>query len=445
MDTKYRAFVKDCLDLNAVPKAFLIIMSGDVAGDVLTRATSSFTCFEEVPENVHEGDVLVLYAPSGRSIYTGVISAINQKDIDCDQIQALFDYNWFYRLFAKDKLEQEIAEIYTDFKAGVIGDIVGSVPEANEENWLKNKLYLSWDTSVNKYRQYKITREVEREEQENGTYVENVIYQKTQLGVIDASEENWQEFDFTVDGFKTQEDKLFLKKYGAFTITYEGQQSVHLPTPETVDEMRNMEQFMYDVFKDYDVVTQIDIPYGSGCKINFKTADFTGMRIAKNSADIISISPTTEVEDTNKLVVFSADGGYRGTYYATDNGIIENSDSSERLPVINTVYVTSNDSIEDIKANNLKEKLYNHEIVFEMSLQSNLIDFFEWNFGTPLEIIYKGKIYKSIYTGYKYSFSDGAHPTTVEVTCGIVRTRLTDKFNMLNIESSSLLSDRISK
>ena len=297
MDAKYRAYIKDCLNLNGTPKAFVTVLDGDIAGDALTRSSSSFTCLDDIPDIVNEGDVIVVYEPSGQTIYQGVISAINQKTIDADQIYSLFDYDWFTRQWSEDTLEHEIADIFNDFIAGKIGEVVSSVPTANETNWLINKL--SYVLNGEHFDQYRVNKDVEQvQDPSTGTYTENVTYQTVKLTGSSST---------TLPD--DQIDSMFAKKYGGFTVTYEGKQELHLPTPEDNSSLRNMEDFIYELFSNYNIVLEIRIPFNSGCSINIKTADYSGTKIAKNSANIISISPTTEVEDTNKLVVFSSEGG----------------------------------------------------------------------------------------------------------------------------------------
>ena len=431
MAAVYRAYIKDCLDLSGLPKVFTTIEEGDVSGDVLTSASSSFKSFDDITTKVDLGDVFCLYDPNGNVIYQGVISSLSYDEdtklttIDTNSIYNLFDLDWFYRVFKEDHLEHEIADIFSDFIEHKIGFVVNTLPEANEDNWMLNKLYYKQETRDGQqvYVDYRIVKEVTNEKKPNSDeYIEKIEYLMVDLG-NSASQ--------TPETY--QQDILFNNKYSVFTVTYEDSQEVHLPGLEDVGDMRNMQEFIYTLFSDYGIVIDVTIPYEGNCGIHIKTANYEGTKVAKNAASIISITPTTETEETNKLVIFSSSGSYRETFYATTEGITDDSSSDKRLPIINTEYVYSDEAIDDIKAQYLKDEMYNHEIVFEMVLDNKLYDFYSWRLGQPLEVYYKGSYYKSVFTGYRYSFSDRAKAGTVEITCGKVRQKLTDLFNMKKV------------
>lgn len=411
MESRYRAYVKDVLNLTDTPKVFLSIISGDIAGDILTSSSSSFTCLEDIPEEVNEGDVLCVYDYTGKVIYTGVISSKGEKDINTDQIYSIFNEDWFMRVFKEDHLEHEIADVFNDFFSGAICDIVSTLPTANEENYVKNKTYLQ--LSDTKYNQYRISKALASGSKEE------YVYTRDKVGEIDASPA------------PAIIDTLVAQKYGAFTVTYDDSQEVHLTAEDSVENsFRNMEDFIYELYEKYGVVIEITIPYSGSCSFHIKTPSYTGTKVAKNSANILSIVPTTETEETNRLVIMSSTGAYRKTYYATKNGIVDDSTDPNRLPVVNTAFVYSDADLEDIKTENLKDEMYNHEIKFEMFMHNNIYDFYSWKLGQPLEVYYKGAYYNSIFTGYSYSFSSGETVSTVEIVCGKVRNKLTDLINM---------------
>ena len=423
----YKAYIKDCLDLNGLPEAYLTIKDGNPAGDILTNASSSFTCLGKIPDEVKLGDVFCLYDSNGQVLHQGIISSMEYNkdtdlsDIDVDSIYSLFDADWFYRTFQENHLEQEVADIFVDFIENKIGEIVTTLPTANEENWMHNKLY--YKLVNDKYIDYRINKEVTTEKKSGSDeYEEIVSYQMVELG--ESASQTPEDF---------QADPLFQQKYGAFTVQYENSQEVHLPVLEDPGNTRNMQQFIYDLYNDYGIVVKINIPFESGCSILIKTADYGSLKIARNSASILSISPSMEIEELNKLVVFSSSGSLRNIFYATENGIVEDPTSTGRLKVINTEFVYSDDAIDDIKTQHLKDEMYNHQIVFEMVLENQLYDFFSWNLGMPLEVHYDGIYYKTIFTGYEYSFKENERPSKVKVTCGKVRTRLTDLVNMKKV------------
>lgn len=418
MNQHYKAYIKDCLHLNELPKNFLTVLSGNPADDILTSKSSSFDCLEEIPEDVHEGDIFCLYAPNGKVVYQGVIKAKEDKQIQTDHIYALFDQDWFYHIQKKAYLEEEIAAVFNDFKTGALGKIVTSLPEANETNYELNQNYFVYhtDTGGNYYSEHRVNMYEEKVSEESEET--QLVYKMDEIGSIMATE------------ISQITDPMIVQKYGAFSVTYENNQAVHLTTPDDLGDMRNIQQFIYSLYDSYGIVVEVTIPYHSGCNIHIKTASYDSTKISSNTSNILEIAPKTETEETNKLVIFGSAGNFRKTYYATKNGIVTDGSDTNRLPVINTAYIYSDDSLEDIKTENLKEEMYNHEIIFNMIMNNNIYDFYDWKFGQPLEVYYKNDVYDSIYTGYEYSFSEGETPAYVEITCGIVRTKLTDKLNM---------------
>lgn len=210
-----------------------------------------------------------------------------------------------------------------------------------------------------------------------------------------------------------------------------------LPTYEeqtTID----MEKWIYSLYQDYGIILDFNIPYSSWqqgdsdegkCKI-FKP-NYSKIIVGDNVSSLNSITPVTEVEETNKLIIFNSEGQYVTTYYATSNGIVEEPTSdSGRFSVINTKVIYSDDDKETIRDANLKTTMYNHQLSFKMRLKNNLWDFFSWRLGQPIEVHYNNHVYNSIFTGYSLSKEEGKNPIEVEIICGNVRTSLTNKLLM---------------
>lgn len=423
----YRAYIKDCLELNERPKAIIPIQDGNYSEDLLSNATASFDTYETVPKEIQNGDVFCLFKPNGKVVYQGIITSIEDKTINCDQILSILRGSWFYILEEKDYLEQEIANVISRFMKHQVADLVTTLPTANYENWKLRKLYLKKNGS--KYEQYYINR------LGNGSDKEPYKYSLDRLGkeASDGSS-GFEPYDLTEAQYKTVTDDLMIRKYNQFTINYEGSQRLHLTASDTDHEVIEMEDFIYSLYESYGVVVEINIPYDSGCTITVKTPSYDSTKIAMNSKSILSIAPRKETAEYNKLVIMYSNGAYRASYYATPNGIVDSDESTDRLPVVNTKIVFSDDELEDIKYENLKDEIYNHEINFEMYFDSNLYDWESWKLGMPLSVYYKEEVYNSYFTGYSSRLSKDSH--TVNVTCGIVRSKLTDKIKKKTSTSS---------
>lgn len=104
--TRWKAFVKDQLDLNNKPIAFLDVVSFDVAEDLLTSATSSFDCLS-APDNISNGDIFVLTNPQGIIRYSGVITSISGVTIQTSQMQSFFKGTWLYDLPSESQNDLE--------------------------------------------------------------------------------------------------------------------------------------------------------------------------------------------------------------------------------------------------------------------------------------------------------------------------------------------------
>lgn len=116
---QYRCFVKDQLDLEASPKAFLVADTFTVKPDLMTNSTSTINV-QEMPSNVNIGDVLVLYGPKGQFLYNGVIKSIDDLRITCSQMQSFYKGLWIYNTHPSTSLEEEIAYLLGQYAQGKI-------------------------------------------------------------------------------------------------------------------------------------------------------------------------------------------------------------------------------------------------------------------------------------------------------------------------------------
>lgn len=123
MDTngiyQYRCFVKDQLDLEASPKAFMVVDTFTVKPDLMTNSTSTINV-QELSSNVNIGDVIVLYDPMGMPLYNGVIKSIDDKKITCSQMQSFYKGTWIYNVYPSATLEEEVAYLLGQYAQGKI-------------------------------------------------------------------------------------------------------------------------------------------------------------------------------------------------------------------------------------------------------------------------------------------------------------------------------------
>lgn len=224
--------------------------------------------------------------------------------------------------------------------------------------------------------------------------------------------------------FKGSDDPIMSSKYN-FTLITETSTSGSLISE---DQVINFEQFIYEMFNSFGVRLYFDIPYSSGTpKITIANRTYETMKIGNNVQAITSFTPTTSVQELNKLKIYSSENVYRGTWYMTPNGATDDEEDPNRLPVVNTQFVFSDDPIDDIVAEYFSTEMYNHYIEFQMLLDNKLYDFYSMELGTPLQIFLNEDYYESIYTGYSLSKEENGGLDYAIMKCGKVRVALTSK------------------
>lgn len=356
---QYRAFIKDQLNLNTSPKAFLVVRSFTIRRDLLTSAKSKFKIMD-IPSNVNEGDIFVLYNPKGTIMYYGVISSIDEDSLQCSQIQSFYKGLWICQNYPTTSLEGEVAYLLGRYSDGY---------------------------------------------QKNSTYRDMMQYQ--------------------------EKAPIYIKTSGTTTgqlETYEAKKSM------------DFEKFIYSLYKSYNLVFDFYIPFGTwnigasnGGSVTIRKPVNSVIKIGSNAECVQNVTPTTKVEQTNKIIVFSANATtYRTTFIATTtNGIVtEPSSVVGRYGVINTKVIYSDDDLEVIKKANISADMYNHEIKFNLLLDNNLYDFWSWELGQNIQVYDGQNYFDSVFTGYEISKEENQNPSQVKITCGKVRNKLTNLLSM---------------
>lgn len=353
---QYRCFIKDQLDLEDPPKAFLVVDTFDVNVDLLTNATSTISVME-MSSNINEGDVLVLYDPKGDFIYNGVITSIEDLTINCSQMQSFYHGNWIYNVSPQDYLEHEIAVLLQDYADG--------------------KLYHS-------------------------TYIDGLVAQRL----------------------------------GGITIDYEGTIVAKLPKEEDEDgneemNVKDMEEWIYELYQKYSIIFDFEINFVGTNYVHIKVPGYQKIAIGNNMYAVQDMSPITEIEETNKLVIFSNDKAYRTTYVATKTGIVENPISTaNRFNITNTEIVFSDDDASDLVSANLPNTMYNHKLTFTLIIKNFIYEFGDFNLGGELDVYYNDDYYNSVLTGYQITKESNRNITEAIFTCGKVRNALTKMLTM---------------
>lgn len=350
---QWRGYVKDRLDLKSKPKAYLNVRTATNKLDLLTSANSSFSVLE-MPTNVSNNDILLVYDDKGNKKYQGVIKSINEDEltIETNQIQSILKGQWVYNIVNTGTLEESLLNALVEYCNG---------------------------------------------QMKGSSYIDPIIQES--LGVFEISYAT-----STSGNFETQEDQT------------------------TMD----METFIYDLYSNYQIILDIDVKYEGTPTIKIGKNTISELKVGDNIHTITSISPTLEIETTNRLIIYSKDGVYRTTYVTKGDGtrVEEPSDTTNRFNSVETKIVFSDDEISDLLEANLPSEIYNHKLTFTLLANSKIFNINDFKLGMPLKLWRGTSYYNTILTGVEFSKEENKDVESYTFTCGKVRTSLTKKLLM---------------
>ena len=550
---KYRCFVKDQMRLTDPPKAFMMVKDFDVRTDLMTTANSTINVYK-MDKSINEGDILVLYDPKGEFLYTGVINAIDQRQITCSQMQSFYKGAWIYEKgetppntfdnswhFEKYNTAMSIAPKLEDF-AGLTPNNVNTYNDNNISTSLNvgdsyiakcttyiwcskpavtvvgfqtddlatiylNGYELGTTTGANTEAKFRFDlvkglNEVNVCYQEGGgsdgwimylvpdsfpaysaeltykvnDYVNrnNAIYRCTTaittpeawtaghwtavtrpkivvlpsvLGLNSTKNENsYLEtsikniVDYYASGHivgSDYADPKIANRLSGITVQCVPTTLNNLTTAD-IGELMDFEDFIYMLYDKYGIIFDFEINFSGPNYVTIKVPSYELIKIGNNNYAITKMNPVTQVEETNRLIIFGSDKtSYRATWVATAEGTYDvTSNPGDRFNVTNTEIVFSDDPIGDIVAANLPNQMYNHQISFNLRLNNFIYEFDKFRLGGPLGIYYheeksdlnpnpQTEYYDSILTSYEISKTENKNIKEVSLICGKVRRKLT--------------------
>lgn len=228
--------------------------------------------------------------------------------------------------------------------------------------------------------------------------------------------------------FQNTRDTLLNTTFGVFDLETISNTTQVLQSQES-RYVTNFASFIYDLFEKYGIQFIFDIPFSASTpKISIGIPQYDKLVLGNNTMIFRNFSVVTNVFETNKLVLYGEENGeYRGTWYATTTGITDNPSALNRIQQIKTNIVFSDDAESIVKASNLRNQIYNHEISFDMVLDNKLLKFEDLHLGQEADIYIDGDFYSTILTGYRYQMTNLVTDGTVNLRFGLVRTALTSK------------------
>ena len=237
----------------------------------------------------------------------------------------------------------------------------------------------------------------------------------------------------------TYVDTLVAQRLGGIAIDYIGSTTVNLPTDLDDNDnekltQKDMEKWIYELYENYGIVFDFEINLAGTNYVHIKMPTYEKIKVGNNMFAISDMSPITEIEETNRLIIFSSKKVYRTTYVATKTGIVEEPTlTTNRFDITNTKVVFSDDSVDTLIANNLPEQMYNHKLTFSLLVRNFIYEFGDFNLGGELDVWHNDDYYNTVLTGYEIKKQKNADITSVNFTCGKVRQALTKKLSIANL------------
>lgn len=265
---------------------------------------------------------------------------------------------------------------------------------------------------------------------------DNWLWRNPELETIELSVKSIIENDFAIN-----RDSMVSTIFSQFDILVSGEGTYLSLGTQNDHYVKNFMNFIFELYENYQILVDIQVYYkNQRPTIIIGKPVFETIKLIDNNNVLKNINVMKETYETNKLVLYDLDGGYRGTWFGTETGITDDDDYTNRLPKIKTNIVFSDDDVEDVKAQNLRSQMYNHKIEVELVLANKLYDFDSFNLGQTFLIRYEGKDYESVLTGYELKIDRDGISETVKLIFGIVRVSLVDKLNKLTTNTQSLSS-----
>lgn len=232
--------------------------------------------------------------------------------------------------------------------------------------------------------------------------------------------------------FINSDDYLMRRKYGDIQIILNTNDLNYLLPLKDEKATINFEDFLYDLFESYGIICDLRLnfqPSTPTLTIDSSVVTNAPIKVGNNFNKVQNFTIETDTFETNKLIVYSEDGTeYRGTFFGTTGGITEDDESPLRLKKINNAIAFSDDSIALVKAQHLRNEMYNHKITFDMVLDNSFYDFFNlFKLGCPIDVWHNGTYYNTLFTGYEFIKENDAEISQVHIICGKVRNSLTSK------------------
>lgn len=233
--------------------------------------------------------------------------------------------------------------------------------------------------------------------------------------------------------FAQSRDDLVATIFSQFTLTASTSNAIDVGL-ESENYTVNFKDWLISLYDLYGLTVKINIPYNQTAPtMVIGIDDYPLMKLGDNTSAVRNFNITSEVQETNKLVIYGTNGSYRASYYVTPSGITTDSSALDRIIKIKSKIVFSD--LEDLNAivsQNIEELTYNHKISLDLLLGNRLLNFDDFNLGQPFDVYvsdsyHNKQVYSTILTGYEITSDDNGKTDYVRLTFGKVRYSLDKK------------------
>lgn len=227
--------------------------------------------------------------------------------------------------------------------------------------------------------------------------------------------------------YQNSSDTLINSIFDAFILDTTSSTQQYLYTEED-NYVVNFASYLYDIYEKYGIVLDFNIPFEEDTPtIDIGVKNLPKLSISNNVLVFTNFNITTNIFETNKLVIYDQEGNYRTTFYATTSGIVQDPSALNRLQRVNTAIVFSDDDLSIIEASHLRNQMFNHEISCELVINNKLLPLDKIILGQECDIYYDGAYFNSVLTGYSMSMTNERPSEMITLKFGLVRTDLTSK------------------
>lgn len=407
----FRVLIYQRSNLQSGAIANLDVVKASISEDLSQRASSTITCVS-IPTNVRVNDVLRLYDVKGNFIYWGVIDAITDNVLKCNQFQSLYNDNQYIIAY--------VPEYYATAK---ISEIIDWYLDSKEKGYATDYT-------------------------EDGT---------TYYGILDKDVKNsYKGITHTLLDTSNREHMPMPSENGAINLeeflydVFNSYSRIVRPhwVSGSLNNLQNhlsQDLFTHDnqtigIYQHLPLSSQhIDMlilnPIGRIELADGTVLDYSQTKLFDTYENISNLSITKADEDTNTLYLVSDQYGIYSAYTIKNDGTIveirNNVEIANRVGSNKTKFVAYDGTTNpmDIVYQNLPSLQYNHKITFDI-LFDDKNKYEDYILGKRIQFYENAnnRLFDTMLTAWKYEIEENSDVIKkASFTLGKVRTSLTDK------------------